>query len=323
MEYIIGIDGGGTKTQVVMVDMRGNTVINFTVGPSNANVISNKELHEIFKLIFQRIKDRAPVEFERVVCVYAGIAGAGSAEIKQQITDIISSLVPKNSKVYLEIDALNALYSGTLGDPGIVHISGTGSVAYGINKKQNEDRVGGWGHLLGDEGSGYSIGRQGVSAALKFQDGRGDQTILLDMLYEHFRVDNARSLIDHIYFAQDMKRTIASLSEIVFNAYKRNDCVASQIVENAATEIVHHIVTLYRKLFTDREEVKVVLCGGIFNDVDGVLPIVHRNLEKDEHFRVLTPSLLPVYGSIVGGFIQLDVKVTSDMIKRMQEASAN
>ncbi|MGG4180270.1 BadF/BadG/BcrA/BcrD ATPase family protein [Virgibacillus pantothenticus] len=321
MEYIIGIDGGGTKTHVVMVDIEGSTVVNFVTGPSNANVVSKRELQQTFTSIFHRIKEQSPVAFDNVACVYAGVAGSGSKKTKQQLANILSPLVPSNSKLYLEIDALNALYSGTFGDPGVVHISGTGSVAYGVNKDQQKDRVGGWGHLLGDEGSGYSIGRQGISAALKFQDGRGEKTMLLDMLYEHFRVTNARSLIDYIYFANDVKKTIAIVAEIVFRAYKLNDRIASQVMDNATDEIVDHIVTLYRKLFTEKEAVKVVLCGGIFKNEDVVLPIVKRKLEKYKHFQIILPSLPPVYGSVIGGMKQLGVPITSDMIKIMKETN--
>lgn len=316
---VIGIDGGGTKTHAILADSHGNTITQYITGPSNPNAVSPEALEHTFKSIFAHLKREYPEEFNKVSGVYAGIAGAGSKNSQQQLHKLISLYIPNNCRLQVEVDALNALYSGTFGKPGIVHISGTGSVSYGINHQHKQDRVGGWGHLLGDEGSGYDIGKNGISAALRFFDGRSHETILLEMIYDYFNAKHVREVIDQIYFSAESKKIIASMAKLVFNAYKAGDIPAKEIIENAAKEIVLSILTLHEKLFPDNRYVKAILCGGIFQD-DAILPpLVKEGIMNGEHnITIVQPTLLPAQGSLIGCYLSLGKNITPTMITNMR-----
>lgn len=318
MTYVIGIDGGGTKTQAILADQNGHVIVNITVGPTNPNTISKEKLRITFQLVFNQFKDLAPYAFKNVTSIFAGISGAANKESKKLLYQIISSYLPTGITIRVEPDAINALYSGTFGEPGIVQICGTGSITYGINQDSIHDRVGGWGYLLGDEGSGYDIGRLGVIAALKFHDGRGQRTILLQRLYDFYQVENGRDLIEKVYQSHSPKHEISSVSKIVFQAVRDGDAVAKEIINKISKEICISIVTLYDKLFEANDNVKVILCGGIFSDQTILLPLIRKDIkEYDKNVTIVVPKLPPVGGSIIGACLSNKLDSHSTIIENL------
>ena len=107
--------------------------------------------------------------------------------------------------VTVDHDAITALYSGTLGRPGIVQIAGTGAITYGINQNGERGRVGGWGHLFSDHGSGYAIGRDGLSAAFMAHDGLTEYTSLTELFLQHFEKEELPDIIRAIYQGEILK----------------------------------------------------------------------------------------------------------------------
>ncbi|WP_188454192.1 N-acetylglucosamine kinase [Virgibacillus oceani] len=314
MDYVVGIDGGGTKTIAVLADMQGLIVARSTGGPSNPNVVSKKSLINTFKMLLQDLEQQAPVQYKNLRSLFAGIAGTGNAENQKDIEQIIKQLLTEDVELQVVPDSINALYSGTYGDPGIVQISGTGSITYGINGKRKHCRVGGWGYLFGDEGSGYDIGRQGIISVLKSVDGRGPKTKMLKMMLSHFNVDNVYGLIQNIYNSPMPKEEISPLSKIVFQAYKLNDSAANDILYNVVEELVLNIQTLYSKLFETDELVKVVLCGGIFNEREIVPKLIDRKLQTYTSLKIVIPEIAPVCGSIIGAYIMNGIKPKKGLI---------
>src|SRR5699024_11405773 len=126
-------------------------------GPSNLNAVSESMVQEGLRQLFSDLKKQAPRLFSKVTIVFCGIAGSSMEYNSRKLQEILEEIIPPFASVSLNIDALNALYSGTLGKPGIVQIAGTGTITYGVTKETNQARLGGWGHLVGDEGSRYSI----------------------------------------------------------------------------------------------------------------------------------------------------------------------
>ncbi|WP_010647730.1 N-acetylglucosamine kinase [Oceanobacillus massiliensis] len=301
MEFVLGIDGGGTKTQAAIMNRQGEIAARCQAGATNLNSSTVEQLKVVFKDLFSALESQLPGSLAQISYTFAGIAGAGNEKNKQCIEDIIKSFLPSEAVICVESDTMNALYSGTYGKPGIVHISGTGSITYGINSRQQQNRVGGWGYLLGDEGSGYDIGRQGVIAALKAYDGRGPATILLEMLYGQFAVDDPQDLIKKIYAAPAPKNEISALSRIVMKAYLQGDSQAQAIVDAAVREIVWSIQTLYIKLFAANEQAAIVLCGGVFGE-RAVLEKLQDKLRNHAELTIVLPKMPPVGGSLIGAF---------------------
>jgi N-acetylglucosamine kinase-like BadF-type ATPase len=318
MSYVIGIDGGGTKTQVMLADEHGNILTNEQYGSTNPNTVSNASLQETFQQIFQAIHDKIPNSLKQVSSVFAGISGAGSPDSALRLMNMIKGYFSTDTTVDVEPDSLNALYSGTFGGPGIVQICGTGSITYGVNQHLEQDRVGGWGYLLGDEGSGYDVGRQGITAALQYEDGRGPKTIMLDLLYEYFNVNTGRQLIDKIYQSESPKLAISPVSKLVFQAFNQQDPVANTILTNVATEIYRSIDTLGRRLFSQEEDsIPVILCGGLFQHSTVLANLVMNN-GKQPNYTFVLPDVPPVVGSIAGAIQRSHGKLKNDVISRLK-----
>ncbi|MGP4105667.1 N-acetylglucosamine kinase [Virgibacillus sp. L01] len=317
MEYVAGIDGGGTKTKAVIADMDGIIIAETTAGPTNPNVMSRENLIRTLDMMFKDMKEQVPDAYDNISGLFAGISGVGNAAAKTDLEGILEQIVPKGVPVCVEADTVNALYSGTYGGPGIVQISGTGSITYGINHQLERDRVGGWGYLFGDEGSGYDIGRQGIMAALKASDGRGKNTNLLEMICTCFSVTHPYDLIQRIYASPTPKSEISPVSKLVFEAYKHNDLVAREIIANTISDLSLSIRTLYGKLFQPNEEVKVVLCGGVFSDEEVLPRLLENDLRDFKNVKITTPVMAPVGGSIIGAYLLRNIKPASSVYQNI------
>ncbi|WP_042222330.1 N-acetylglucosamine kinase [Oceanobacillus manasiensis] len=317
MAYYIGIDGGGTKTHALLADGNGTIISQAISGASNPNAIGEQQLIEVFQSLFKELDNEEGTRLKKVKVVYAGIAGSANPANRTILEAILASILPQ-AKIVVEPDAICALYSGTYGKAGIVQIAGTGSIAYGMNESGEQERVGGWGYLIGDEGSGYAIGRAGITAALKSLDGREEPTILLKMLYDHFNVSHPQELIKSVYDAEQPKSVIAPLSRIVFQAYLKDDPVAQTILEQSAKDIASQIKALYRKLFNGEERTKVVLCGGVFQE-KGIMPrLLEKNLEDVLQLMLVQPEIPPVGGSLIGAYKQANIQINTHILEQMK-----
>lgn len=302
MSHVIGIDGGGTKTHAVIADGNGIIVAQSIAKATNPNVVTEQDLIQTFESLIHSLKKQAPKEFKQATALFAGISGAGSKNSKNKLEKILRNIAPHIQDMQIEPDTINALYSGTYGGPGIVQISGTGSITFGKNIDNIQSRVGGWGYLFGDEGSGYDIGRRGIVAALKNEDGRGKQTILLKMLCTHFNVDNGRELVEKIYASRIPKQEISPLSKIIFDAYKQHDAIAKEILKEVSLEMKTAIFAVHDKLFGCDESVKVIICGGVFRDKEILPQLLREALQFNSNLEILHPEMSPVGGSVIGAF---------------------
>lgn len=314
MDYIIGIDGGGTKTKGLLADASGNVIARAVAGPCNPNVVEAKELANVFRDLFFAMEQKGANLREKTVSVYAGISGAGNKQNGKKIRKILQAYVSRRAQVQVETDAVNALYAGTYGKPGIVQISGTGSITYGKNNQGREGRVGGWGYLFGDEGSGYDIGRQAVTAALKALDGRGPETTLLTMLYSHFQADHAQEIIREVYTSPSPKNKISPLAKLVFHAYKQNDHAAGQILSESAKNLALNILALFEKLFPADAEIPVVLSGGIFQDKDILPVLLQKELNRYTNLNFVLPEMSPAGGALIGASLMKKNEINEETI---------
>jgi N-acetylglucosamine kinase-like BadF-type ATPase len=152
--------------------------------------------------------------------------------------------------------------SGLDGAVGVALVAGTGSIAFGRNAVGEKARAGGWGHLIGDEGSGYMIGRRAMQAAARAADGRGPQTAILPAIMESWSLTRADGMIGRVYPDGD-KGLIAALSAIVFTAARAGDRVARRIVAQAATDLAFTAIAVGDALGFEREPLPLALVGGL------------------------------------------------------------
>jgi len=287
---ILGLDCGGTKTRAVLMDRDGKVVNEGRGGPSNPNASTLEVVSEsIIKAVSQAIEGvEASVE---VICVSTAGTLGGMSKI---IEDLLRELFPK-AEIIVKRDYEIAHVACFSFNPGVVFIAGTGSVAYGVNKRGKRVRVGGWGHFVGDEGSGYWVGKEGVRAALRAYDGRGKDTKLRDYMVEYFGADTPDGIIGRIYSSKTPKTLLGGFAPYVVKAATENDEVAVKIIEKAVDEIVLAYKAAVRKLGFSNVGDKLAITGGFYLGSKVLLrPLLIKRLEEEFGERIeLRESLMP------------------------------
>ncbi|MFS0863080.1 N-acetylglucosamine kinase [Fredinandcohnia sp. 179-A 10B2 NHS] len=317
--YVLGIDGGGTKTKGIIADEFGNVYAAEQVGPTNQNGVDIKIVEKEMDSLLTSLQRQNEKVFANLHTVFAGMSGVDRPEAKEVINNIFKKYLPTNVKIIIDNDGVNALYSGTLGLPGIVQISGTGSITFGINENGGRKRVGGWGYLIDDEGSGYEIGREALHAIFKAYDGRGPKTILTDLIQSHFNVTEIPDLITHIY-GGNARNIISPLSKYVTEAVDQGDEVAKQIIQQATTKLAHSIMSLYQQLFINDVKMKIpiVLVGGVFLRSELYIPEMEYLLkQKGANVEFLTPEIEPVGGAVAAALVQSDCRLEENFKKNI------
>ena len=258
---VIGIDGGGSKTRAIVADERGNAIAD-AVGPGSA--VRPGQVEASAQIIADLVRDAlASCEMThvtpRVVCV--GVAGAGREQERQ---DLWQALVSRElaDEVVIHSDFSVALDDAFGDGPGVLLISGTGSVAFGRSPGGTTARCGGWGPVFGDEGSGAWIGRRALSVVAAAADGREPETALTGAILTAAQLNDPTELI--AWAGSATPGTIATLAPVVLSVAESGDLRANAIVSLAVEELALHVRALARQLFVDeRAAVPLALSGGM------------------------------------------------------------
>jgi N-acetylglucosamine kinase-like BadF-type ATPase len=261
--HVLGIDAGGTKTVCLLADAEGR-VISEARGPG-ANLQASGEL-EVEKVLHVVMEEAIGDRYVSLAAICLGIAGVDREEDAAIVRGLMRRIGYK-ARVLVVNDALVALVAGVGDDPGIVIIAGTGSIAYGRSRTGHAARAGGWGYVLGDEGSGYWIGRLALRAVVRHADGRGRPTALTPRILAHFNVTKPQGLVHEVYYRNLRPPAIAALAIHVQSAYEAGDQVASDILDSGARELVASAASVVDQLAMRDDEFLFVLAGGIFQVV--------------------------------------------------------
>jgi N-acetylglucosamine kinase-like BadF-type ATPase len=251
----LAVDGGGSKTQAVVVDSCGAVCGRGTAGSSNLRAIG---IEPTVRHLRAAIEAALPSSARRDVhAAWFGLAGIHGADGANLLAPHLLSVA---REVSITNDAEFAL-AGLDNGPGAALIAGTGSIALGRDTSGQIIQVGGWGHLLGDEGSAYDIGRRAALAAVRAADGRGPSTALLPLILERWGLTEPRSMIDHVYLTQE-KAPIASLAPAVLDAARHGDHMARAIRRQACDELAQAAIAAINSLDV-AGPVPFILGGGL------------------------------------------------------------
>jgi N-acetylglucosamine kinase-like BadF-type ATPase len=294
--HVLGIDAGGTKTVALLADAGGRIVGEGRAGGANLQAHGELEVEKILHgVIDLALGERAAVP--AAVCL--GVAGVDRKDDGQVIREIMKRLGFRSHTVIVN-DALIALVAGNGGlGPGIVLVSGTGSIAYGVSRRGVAARAGGWGSSLGDEGSGYWIGRRVLAAVVRDADGRGPRTALTAMVLAHFDLEKPEQLVAEIYDNVTGRKAIASLGATVEQARADGDLVAVEILRDAATELALAASSVVTKLDMRGEQFPTWLAGGLLTGVPWLAAEVTRHLAEVAPRSVVAPlTVEPAIGAV-------------------------
>lgn len=306
--YVLGIDGGGTKTSGVVADEQGVVYMQALEGSSNPNALTQEKFEEVLIRLLNALNRQNPEIFSKLDVCFAGMSGVGESGRDIEFAGFLKKWLPEYTKVIVKNDAYNALYSGTLGNPGVVQIAGTGSITFGINYEERKARCGGWGYLFDDAGSGYYFGKEALRTVFEEYDGRGPKTSMTGKILSALETEEVPDLIGKIYGHEHPRKVISRLSPIVVEAAEAGDTLAKGIICTACEEMVKCIEACHRKLFASDHPTVIVLSGGVFKKPQQFA--YHMN----ELCKLSLPNVVfretriaPVGGAVIGGLKALGI----------------
>ena len=296
MNYFIGVDGGASKTAAIVVDEHGTTRGSGLAGASNHLRVGIAEATRNVEHAVNIALVEAGIAIREVEYAYCGIAGSDHPQHRQKMIDSLRIFFPRGNFI-VDTDARVAL-TGAIGfGAGIVVISGTGSVAFGRNTAGEEARSGGWGPTLGDEGSGFWIAREGLSAIVRAHDGRGFATGMTDLLCSEYHMCRPDDLPAFVYAATTHVDDIARYGKLVIEAAQAGDDVARGILAQGGSELAECVLAIARKLHMTDTEFPVAYVGGAFHAGELLLNPMRLRLQRDAPGATLTP---PVHAPVEG-----------------------
>lgn len=272
-DLLIGVDGGGSKTQAVAADLEGRVLARGLGGASNHKRVGLEKACEAIASAVDGalgpvLSGKTPVRplwrSGRVAAACFGLSGVDSPEDQAAYTSWARTqgFAPVFSVVN---DTELILAAGTPEGWGVAVISGTGSNCIARSPKGQTLHVGGWGPAMGDEGSGYRIGSEALRAAAQAADGRGSAKGILDMVLEHWKVRDPSALVTYVYRPEVTHADIAGLVDPLMDLAAAGDADATRIVEEAARDLAHQVNTAIRRL--GLKSPPLALTGGVLRRV--------------------------------------------------------
>lgn len=236
-KLLLGVDGGGTKTVALVADVEDRVLGRGVAGPSNIYAAGEAVAYASLDQAISQALSAAGATTSEVCGVCFGLAGIDRPEDRALIERWVSRRFPQVPSCIVN-DAQLVLAAGTPEGWGIAVVAGTGSHIYGRDPEGRTARAGGWGYILGDEGSGYAIGLAGLRAVVRAVDGRDPPTRLTQAILTHWGLESLGELVQRIYDPDRGRLQIAELSAVVQQCALEGDAVAQRIVREAASELV-------------------------------------------------------------------------------------
>ncbi|MEJ7624324.1 MAG: BadF/BadG/BcrA/BcrD ATPase family protein [Pyrinomonadaceae bacterium] len=259
----LGVDGGGTKTQIALIDESEAIVAEGTGGPSNPLRVGVETAVANISKAIDTACDSAGVSRGDIAAATLGLAGVRREDIRERVRESFDSRY-RSQKTAVMTDADIALFGTTFGKPGLVVIAGTGSICLGMNAAGERAIAGGWGPIAGDEGGGRGIADQALHSVAKASDGRGPATKLSERAAEYFRASNVENLLVAIYAPQIDNSRIAGFARLVVETAREGDEVAVGIIHNAGRELGTAAVAVLKRLRLVNEKVPIGCVGSVF-----------------------------------------------------------
>ena len=244
--YFLGVDGGQSSTTALIGDQTGRVVGVGRAGPCNHVGASEGKTKFVSAMneCLQSARGNAGLSpATRFASACLGFSG-GPADKQALLAELISS-----DRMLVTHDALIALAGATAGQPGLVTIAGTGSIAFGRNAQGRTARVGGWGYLFGDEGGGFDIVRQALRAALRMEEGWAPATSLRAALLDATGAPDANELLHRFYTTEYPRARIAGFAKLVDQVAENGDAAALEILQQSAQHLAKLAVVVRSQLF--------------------------------------------------------------------------
>lgn len=263
-QLFLGVDGGGTKTNIALMTAARKVISEGEGGPANPLRVGVETAVANIVMAVDSACDLGGVSRSDIVAATLGLAGVRRRDIRERVRESFIEKL-RIRRTFVTTDAEIALYGTTLGKPGLAVIAGTGSICVGINEKGERFIAGGWGPVAGDEGGGRGIAGEALHAIAKASDGRGPATKLSERAAEYFRASTPENLIGAIYAPRMDNSRIAGFAREVVETAKEGDTIAVEILREAGRELGTAAVAVLAKLGLTKSKVPIGCVGSIFN----------------------------------------------------------
>lgn len=304
-EFFLGVDGGQSSTTALIGDENGSVLGAGSGGPCNhvGAAEGNAKLSLAVRECVAKACEQARIDPDRVHFRAAcfGMSG-GPADKRAVLSRILSA-----GELVVTDDASIALSGALAGAPGVVTISGTGTIAFGRNAQGRAARAGGWGYIFGDEGSGFDLVRQAIRAALRFEEGWGPATVLRDRLMAATHATDANDMV-HLMYTLDWPRSrAAKLAKLVDQAAANGDTVARELLTHAAQQLASLSAAVASQLWLSGETVDVAYIGGVFRS--RILLDCYRSSIEAAGYRCAPPLFPAAGGALFEAYRAVGLKV--------------
>lgn len=319
--YIIGIDGGGTKTMATLMNEKGEVL---GIGLAAASGLNTVMLHVTKNHIFNAVENAfedAQIEICPVHVIYAGIGGLVTKEDQVVVNHILSTLpcYEPSTVIHSTNDVNNALSGGLGGEYGICAIASTQAASYGKDEKHKQHRCGGYGFKEGDAGSAYALGKDAINHAVRAFDGRVEKTKFSEYLLSELNLKAMVDVMDcmNIYYNDRLKT--ANLAPIVTRFANENDVHALNIVRKNVEELADCVRAVRSQIKTKTN--KCALVGSLAN-ADGVFKqyLIEKIKEIDENLIIIPWEFIPVIGAGLEGLKLMNIKITPSIRKNIAKS---
>lgn len=247
-DLILGIDGGGTSTVAWLASASIHDVLGVgTAGPSNQRAVGPQTAIANLDNAVQDAFNRAGIERQTVRAACFGLAGVDRPSDRAVVLRWADEQ-RISERIRVVNDAVPLLYAENGDGTGVALIAGTGSLAWGRTNDGRIGRAGGWGYLLGDEGSAYAVGLSGLQAIIRHVDGRGPATGLSEAVLHHLSISQPSEIVSAVYGSEIPRGVIAGLAPVVFTQAELADQVACDIIRFQATELASMVTSVARRL---------------------------------------------------------------------------
>jgi N-acetylglucosamine kinase-like BadF-type ATPase len=298
--FIMGIDGGATKTLAAVLDLERQALHCAQGGPSNEDAVGARAAVHALLEVADEALERAGITQDGLATAVVAVAGTDTDTIVRQVG------AARSDDWIVVNDVVAAWAAATGAQPGIGAISGTGSNVFGVGPDGRAWRAGGWGHLLGDEGSGYWLGIQSIRAALSDRDASGPETALSEAAVEFFGAPSVEALAARVYSKPLTKGEVAAFATETAKLAARGDAVARGLYVRAARELGGQIAAVIRQTGLGTSSARgggafpVGLIGSAFRaGAVFIEPLVSTVQESAPDARVSVVEMAPVGGSLL------------------------
>ena len=320
--YILGVDGGGTRTRAAIVTENGRFCGLGVAGPSNYDDVGVAQAQANIAAAIAQAREKAGLAPRPFAAAFLGMAGVVSDADRHIIRQIARSLnLAPAERVGVHHDIHIALAGGLMGEPGIALIAGTGSSCYGRNAGGQEWRAGGWGHLLADEGSGYWLGLSAMRCAVNAHDGRGQPTALLETIVNALELTHINDIMHRLYSRGMSRAEIAALAPQVIETAQNGDQVANNLLDQAARDLAQCVVAVARRLDMTAA-CNLILIGGLMEiEEEVVRPLTALLREQLPACHIRQPILPPVLGACLLGLTSLKQTIPPSTAAALREGT--